>query len=105
MNTKVISIACAVVAFFAGAIWLSEANAAIVGTLVAFLEVAAGFGCGFWFKNADANLAVKTAQDETLYYQNEVRNLREAYKKLTSEKASIAEATKKVAKTKKSKES
>lgn len=104
MNTKVISIACAVVAFFAGAIWLSEANAAIVGTLVAFLEVCAGFGCGLWFKKADADVRVKVCQDKTLYYETELNTLREAYKKLTSEKASIAEATKKVAKTKKTKE-
>lgn len=90
MNSRVFSIVCAVVAFFAGAIWLNEADSAIIGTLVAFLEVAAGFGCGFWFKNADANLAVKTAQDETLYYQNELRNLREAYKKSMTEKAEVA---------------
>ena len=100
MNSRVFSIACAVVALFAGAIWLNEADSAVIGTLVAFLEVVAGFGCGFWFKNADANLAVKTAQDETLYYQNELRNLREVYKKAMTEKTEAAPK----AKTKKAKE-
>lgn len=49
MNKKVVIIASAVLAFFAGAIWVSEVP--VVATLVAFLEVCAGFGLGFFYKS------------------------------------------------------
>lgn len=48
MDKKVFVIASAILAFFAGAIWVSEVP--IVATLVAFLEVCAGFACGFFYK-------------------------------------------------------
>ena len=102
MNSRVFSVACAVLAFFAGAIWLNEANAAIVGTLVAFLSVAAGFGCGVWFKNADANVKIEEANHATLYYEQELDKLREVYKKLASEKTTAAAP--KATKAKKNKE-
>ena len=66
MNKKVIIIASAVLAFFAGAIWVSEVP--VVATLVAFLEVCAGFGLGFFYKTVldeeAAAASPKTAPNE-----------------------------------------
>ena len=73
MNKKVVIIASAVLAFFAGAIWVDCAP--VVAPLVAFLEVCAGFCCGFFFH--------KVLTDE-------------AITKLTAKIKSINEATKKV---------
>lgn len=63
MNKKVIIIGSAVLAFFAGAIWASEVPS--VATLVAFLEVCAGFGCGFFFnKVLEEEKAAKKAAEK-----------------------------------------
>ena len=80
MNKKVIIIASAVLAFFAGAIWVSEVP--VVATLVAFLEVCAGFGCGFFFyKEIAAEAAVKA--------QEEVKTLKSAQKVMKQEKTEV----------------
>ena len=47
MNKKVVIVVCAILSFFAGAIWVDMAPS--VASLVAFLEVAIGFGLGFLF--------------------------------------------------------
>lgn len=95
MNKKVIIIASAVLAFFAGAIWVSEVP--VVATLVAFLEVCAGFGCGFFFcKEVMADAVAKA--------QAEVETLKSAQKAVKQEKTEVntlVAAQKAVAKTKK----
>ena len=77
MNKKVVIIASAVIAFFAGAIWVSEVPT--VATLVAFLEVCAGFGCGFFFKQVLDEEALKK-------YKEEVESLKAAQKAVAKEK-------------------
>lgn len=77
MNKKVIIIISAVLAFFAGAILVSEVP--VVATLVAFLEVCAGFVCGFFFAKTLAN-------EELTKYQTEIKSLREAQKAMNEEK-------------------
>lgn len=62
MNRKVVIIASAVIAFFAGAIWVSEVP--VVAPLVAFLEVCAGFGCGFFYNQLLKNEELQKLQKE-----------------------------------------
>jgi hypothetical protein len=69
MSKKVIIVASAVLAFFAGAIWVSEVP--VVATLVAFLEAGIGFTCGFFF-NRELNKEAMAAS------KNEVNSLKEA---------------------------
>lgn len=88
MNKKVIIIASAVLAFFAGAIWVSEVP--VVATLVAFLEVCAGFGCGFFF-------CKELVKEEQAKLVDEVNSLKLAQKALAEEKKPQAPAKKKVA--------
>lgn len=47
MNKKVVIVVCAILSFFAGAIWVDIVPSVV--SLVAFLEVAIGFGLGFLF--------------------------------------------------------
>lgn len=77
MNKKVIIIICAVLAFFAGAIWVSEVPT--VATLVAFLECAAGFACGFFF-----NRELTNGEKESL--NEELKSLKAAQKAVLEEK-------------------
>ena len=81
MNKKVIIIASAVLAFFAGAIWVSEVP--VVATLVAFLEVCAGFGCGFFYKSVLDEEKVSALQQEinSLKASNEEKKVRVTVKK------------------------
>ena len=66
MSTKVIIIFSAILALFAGAILVSEVPT--VATLVAFLEVCAGFGCGFYYSKYITNeeLAATKKENEAL---------------------------------------
>lgn len=62
MDKKVMIIIGAVIAFFAGAIWVSEVP--VVAPLVAFLEVCAGFACGFFFKKFKDDAAMENLKNE-----------------------------------------
>jgi len=98
MNKKVIFIASAVLAFFAGAIWVSEVP--VVATLVAFLEVCAGFVCGFFFSQeikkelpvkdveeySSLRLAVETLKNTLASREQELKSLKEANKAVKEEK-------------------
>ena len=81
MNKKVVIIASAVLAFFAGAIWVSEVP--VVATLVAFLEVCAGFGLGFFYKTVldEETIAAKQKEIEALKAVNEEKKVRVNVKK------------------------
>jgi len=80
MNKKVVIIASAVIAFFAGAIWVSEVP--VVATLVAFLEVCAGFGCGFFF-NQELN------KEKAAEYEKKILSLQESLKATEERKIRI----------------
>lgn len=73
---KRIYIFIAVIAFFAGAIWVSEVP--VVATLVAFLEVCAGFVCGYFFYKGKANEAIAKLTEE-------IKSVKEATKKVKEE--------------------
>lgn len=77
MNKKVVIIISAVVAFFAGAIWVNEVPA--VAPLVAFLEVGIGFVCGFFY-------AKFSIMDDVHVYKLEIEDVKDAHKKVLSEK-------------------
>lgn len=95
MNKKVIFIASAVLAFFAGAIWANEVPT--VAPLAAFLEMCAGFSLGVLLCRENAiEAAAKT--------QEEIESLKSALKTLKQEKdeaIAAAAAQKSAAKTKK----
>ena len=95
MNKKVIIIASAVLAFFAGAIWVSEVP--VVAALVAFLEVCAGFGCGFFFyKELIAEQTAKTLEEA-----KSLKTAQEAVKKEKAEVSTLVSAQKAIAEAKK----
>lgn len=76
MDKKVFIIVGAVLAFFAGAIWVDQVPA--VASLVAFLEVAAGFGLGILFKK-------EYTKQEVASYKDEIESLKSAHKALLEE--------------------
>jgi len=102
MNKKVVIILSAVIAFFAGAIWVSEVP--VVATLVAFLEVCAGFGCGFFYNKLLTNESAVKSADEIQSLNATIKKLRSQLSSLQAEAKSTEVATKAVAteKTKKS---
>ena len=77
MNKKVVIIASAVLAFFGGAIWVSEVP--VVATLVAFLEVCAGFGCGFFYHKV-------LTEEAVVAYKDEIDSLKAAQKAIKDDK-------------------
>lgn len=96
MEKKVWFIIAAVVLFFGGAIWVSEAP--IWGPLIACLEVVGGFLCGFFFKKETEKFKLLAAQDQCMSLTQEVDSLKDALKKLKVEKAEKAEKTVKATK-------
>ena len=84
MNRKVVIIASAVIAFFAGAIWVSEVPT--VATFVAFLEVCAGFGCGFFYSQ-DLIKKDMTKLQEELTTIKEAQKLGEKKIRITTKKS------------------
>lgn len=80
MDKKVVIIISAVLAFFAGAIWVSEVP--VVATLVACLEVCAGFGCGFYYHKVKSEEVMKGTIQE-------IESLKDAFKKIKEEKADL----------------
>lgn len=94
MEKKYWFIFAAVVLFFGGAIWASEAP--IWGPLIACLEVVGGFLCGFFFKKETEKFKLLAAQDQCMSLTQEVDSLKDALKKLKAEKAEkTVKATKK----------
>ena len=89
MNKKVVIIFSAILAFFAGAIWVSEVP--VVATLVAFLEICAGFGCGFYYCKHLVN-------EEVVSIKKEMESVREASKAVAAEKKVKIAAPKRTAK-------
>lgn len=77
MDKKVFIIVGAVIAFFAGAIWVDQVP--VVASLVAFLEVAAGFSLGFFFKK-------ECTKKEVTSYKDEIESLKSAHKALLEER-------------------
>ena len=61
MNKKVVIVACAIIAFFLGAIWVDYVP--VVAPLVAFLELAIGFGAGYLFGKDHLAIQVRGCQD------------------------------------------
>lgn len=61
MNKKVVIVACAIIAFFLGAIWVDYVP--VVAPLVAFLELAVGFGAGYLFSKDRFIIQVRSCQD------------------------------------------
>lgn len=98
MEKKYWFIFAAVLLFFGGAIWVSEAP--IWAPLVAFLEVAGGFACGFFFKKFQSELKFNILKDQNIALTDEITSLKNAMKKLKAEK----EETPKASKSKKNKE-
>ena len=98
MEKKYWFIFAAVLLFFGGAIWVSEAP--VWATLIAFLEVAGGFICGFFFKKFQTELKLNILKDQNISLTDEITSLKNAMKKLKAEK----EETQKVTKSKKNKE-
>lgn len=92
MKTKVIIIASAIVAFFAGAIWVSQVPP--VAALVAFLEVCIGFSCGYFFAKC-------ILMDSVHVYKVEIEDLKDAQKKIAEEKKQEKAVTKAVKPSKK----
>lgn len=88
----------AVVLFFGGAIWVSEAP--IWAPLVAFLEVAGGFACGFFFKKFQTELKLNILKDQNISMTDEIASLKSALKQFKAEKQEKS----KTAKSKKNKE-
>jgi len=85
MNNKIMIFASAAVTFFVGAILVSEFP--VIGSLVAFLEICAGFGFGFWYAKIRAN-------EELTTYKNEITSLKNAVVKIAEEKSKIAKPIK-----------
>lgn len=77
MDKKVFIIVGAVIAFFAGAIWVDQVP--VVASLVAFLEVAVGFGLGLLFKK-------ECTKQEVASYKDEIESLKSAHKALLEER-------------------
>lgn len=75
MYKKYVSIIFAVIAFFAGAIWVSEVP--VVATLVAFLEVCAGFGCGLMCRKDVFDKKIALLQDECISLHEELQKKNE----------------------------
>jgi len=98
MEKKYACILAAVLWFFGGAVWVSEAP--IVAPLVAFLEVAGGFVCGFFFKKFQNQVAMEALNEEVESLHGEISSLKDSIKKLKAEK----EVTKTATKPKKNKE-
>ena len=92
MEKKYWFIFAAVLLFFGGAIWVSEAP--IWAPLVAFLEVAGGFACGFFFKKFQTELKLNILKDQTLSMGDEIASLKSALKKLKAEKEEAPKASK-----------
>ena len=76
MNKKVVIVACAIIAFFLGAIWVDYVP--VVAPLVAFLELAVGFGAGYLFGKDHLAIQVRGCQDT-------IQKFMEANLKLTNE--------------------
>lgn len=71
MSTKIIIVFSAILALFAGAILISEVPS--VATLVAFLEVCAGFGCGFYYSKYITNEELTTVKKENEALKNSLK--------------------------------
>ena len=83
MKSKFWFVVLAVVLFFGGAIWVSEAP--IWGPLIAFLEVIGGFLCGHFFTKSQMNLALNASHDQIVNLNEELASLKAALKKLKEE--------------------
>jgi len=86
MEKKYWFIIAAVLLFFGGAIWASEAPA--WASLVCFLEVAGGFTLGNFFSKSNNQIKLAAAEENQLALSKEVASLKDALKKLKAEKAS-----------------
>lgn len=98
MEKKYWFIFAAVLLFFGGAIWVSEAP--VWATLIAFLEAAGSFICGFFFEKSQTELKLNILKDQNISLTDEITSLKNAMKKLKAEK----EEAQKVTKSKKNKE-
>lgn len=76
MEKKYWFIFAAVLLFFGGAIWVSEAP--IWAPLVAFLEVAGGFALGYLFNKSVNQVKMAIAEENQLRLSNEVMSLKDA---------------------------
>ena len=90
MSRKMIIIVSAVLAFFAGAIWVSEVP--VVATLVAFLEVCAGFACGYFFHEARVAEISTAHEEEVMSLKNAVKSAKEELAKKSDELVSLQTA-------------
>lgn len=63
-------------AFFAGAVWIDYVP--VVAPLVAFLEVCAGFACGYFFMKEAAKTNYEVYEDKIELLQEEVKKYQEA---------------------------
>lgn len=84
MNKKVLIIGGAILTFFGGAVWVSQMP--VVATLVAFLEMAAGFGFGYLFNKEVTSIVLSG-------YESEVNSLKDAYTKISEELKSHTSST------------
>lgn len=75
MDKKVVFGIATVLTFFAGAIWVSEVP--VVATLVALLELAAGWAYGYFFKKYIDDTTIKSLTEE-------IEKLKEAKKVVKS---------------------
>lgn len=85
MDKKVVIIGSAILAFFAGAIWVDQVP--VVASLVALLEVCAGFACGFFFKKFKDDAAMENLK-------NEISALEEKLKKAVAPKKESSKKSK-----------
>lgn len=86
MEKKIWFIIAAVVAFFGGAIWVSEAPT--WASLVCALEVVCGFLCGYFFKKCTSDKMIAIAQDQNITLNKKVTELKNTIDALKAEKTS-----------------
>ena len=92
MEKKYLFIFAAIVLFFGGAIWASEAPSWT--TLAILFADAGGFALGYFFNKSANQVKMAVAKENQRVLNEEVASLKDALKKVKAEKAP-AKATKK----------
>lgn len=89
MDKKVVIGVCAVIAFFLGAIWVDSCP--VVAPLVAFLEVCAGFACGFFFCKSLAKETISSLEEDLAERDKDYNKVRKDLAAYKTENASLME--------------